>query len=103
MLFPVNSAWRAALEESLVPPLAVTGDRVLLATAGGSVRALSLEDGSPRWSAEAAAGVVTAEGNDFTRRRLEAVGCEVHAIPLREVGENGSGGVTCLTRPVVRA
>ena len=47
--------------------------------------------------------VVTAEGNDVTRRRLEALGCEVHAIPLREVGENGSGGVTCLTRPVVRA
>ena len=46
---------------------------------------------------------VTAEGNDVTRRRLEALGCEVHAIPLREVGENGSGGVTCLTRPVVRA
>ena len=47
--------------------------------------------------------VVTAEGNDVTRRRLEAAGCEVHAIPLREVGENGSGGVTCLTRPVLRA
>ena len=47
--------------------------------------------------------VVTTEGNDVTRRRLEAVGCEVHAIPLREVGENGSGGVTCLTRPVLRA
>ena len=46
--------------------------------------------------------VVTAEGNDVTRRRLEAAGCEVHAIPLREVGENGSGGVTCLTRPVLR-
>ena len=47
--------------------------------------------------------VVTAEGNDVTRRRLEAAGCEVHAIPLHEVGENGSGGVTCLTRPVLRA
>ncbi len=47
--------------------------------------------------------VITAEGNDVTRRRLEAAGCEVHAIPLREVGENGSGGVTCLTRPVLRA
>ncbi|MDP2350338.1 MAG: arginine deiminase family protein, partial [Chloroflexota bacterium] len=46
--------------------------------------------------------VVTAEGNDVTRRRLEAAGCEVHAVPLREVGENGSGGVTCLTRPVLR-
>jgi len=47
--------------------------------------------------------VITAQGNDITRRRLEAAGCEVHAIPLREVGENGSGGVTCLTRPVLRA
>ena len=47
--------------------------------------------------------VITAEGNDVTRRRLEAAGCDVHAIPLREVGENGSGGVTCLTRPVLRA
>ena len=47
--------------------------------------------------------VVTADGNDTTRRRLEAAGVEVHAIPLGEVGENGSGGVTCLTRPVLRA
>ena len=47
--------------------------------------------------------VVVAEGNDGTRRGLEAAGCEVHAIPLGEVGENGSGGVTCLTRPVLRA
>jgi N-dimethylarginine dimethylaminohydrolase len=47
--------------------------------------------------------VVVAEGNDGTRRGLEAAGCEVHAIPLSEVGENGSGGVTCLTRPILRA
>jgi dimethylargininase len=47
--------------------------------------------------------VIVAEGNDVTRRRLEAAGIEVHAIPLGEVGENGSGGVTCLTRPVLRA
>jgi dimethylargininase len=47
--------------------------------------------------------VVVAEGNDGTRRGLEAAGVEVHAIPLREVGENGSGGVTCLTRPILRA
>jgi dimethylargininase len=46
--------------------------------------------------------VVVAEGNPVTRRRMEAAGVEVHAIPLREVGENGSGGVTCLTRPVLR-
>ena len=46
--------------------------------------------------------VVVADGNPVTRRRMEAVGIEVHAIPLREVGENGSGGVTCLTRPLLR-
>ena len=46
--------------------------------------------------------VVVAEGNAVTRRRLEAAGCEVHAVALGEVGENGSGGVTCLTRPVLR-
>jgi N-dimethylarginine dimethylaminohydrolase len=34
--------------------------------------------------------------------RLEAAGVEVHAVPLREVGENGSGGVPCLTRPILR-
>ena len=47
--------------------------------------------------------VVTADRNPVTRARLEAAGVEVHAIPLGEVGENGSGGVTCLTRPVLRA
>jgi dimethylargininase len=46
--------------------------------------------------------VVVAEGNPVTRRGLEASGVEVHAIPLGEVGENGSGGVTCLTRPILR-
>ncbi len=45
---------------------------------------------------------IVAEGNPLTRRRLEAAGVEVHAVPLREVGENGSGGVTCLTRPLLR-
>ena len=46
--------------------------------------------------------VVVADGNPVTRRRMEAAGVEVHAVPLREVGENGSGGVTCLTRPLLR-
>ena len=46
--------------------------------------------------------VIVAEGNPGTRRGLEAAGVEVHAIPLREVGENGSGGATCLTRPLLR-
>ena len=46
--------------------------------------------------------VIVAEGNPLTRRGLEAAGVEVHAVPLGEVGENGSGGVTCLTRPLLR-
>jgi N-dimethylarginine dimethylaminohydrolase len=46
--------------------------------------------------------VVVADGNPVTRRGLEAAGCEVHAIPLGEIGENGSGGPTCLTRPILR-
>jgi dimethylargininase len=46
--------------------------------------------------------VIVADGNPVTRRRLEDAGCEVHAIPLGEVGENGSGGPTCLTRPILR-
>ena len=46
--------------------------------------------------------VVVADGNPVTRRRLEAAGVEVHAIPLTEIGQNGSGGVTCLTRPLRR-
>jgi N-dimethylarginine dimethylaminohydrolase len=46
--------------------------------------------------------VIVADGNDATRRGLEAAGCEVHAIPLDELGQNGSGGVTCLTRPILR-
>ncbi|HEX5012803.1 MAG TPA: arginine deiminase family protein [Candidatus Limnocylindrales bacterium] len=46
--------------------------------------------------------VIMADGNPATRRGLEAAGCEVHALPLGEVGENGSGGPTCLTRPILR-
>ena len=46
--------------------------------------------------------VVVAEGNPATRRALEARGCEVHAFPATEIGVNGSGGPTCMTRPVLR-
>ncbi|HET7029808.1 MAG TPA: arginine deiminase family protein [Candidatus Limnocylindrales bacterium] len=46
--------------------------------------------------------VVVADRNPVTRRALEAAGVEVHAVPLAEVGENGSGGPTCLTRPLRR-
>jgi N-dimethylarginine dimethylaminohydrolase len=45
---------------------------------------------------------VVADGNPATRRALEAAGCEVHAYPALEIGINGSGGPTCLTRPILR-
>src|SRR6185437_6567599 len=47
--------------------------------------------------------LVMADGNPVSRRRLEAAGCEVHAIPLHQIGWNGSGGPTCLVRPILRA
>ncbi len=45
---------------------------------------------------------IVADGNPATRRALEAAGCEVHAYPAAEIGINGSGGPTCLTRPLLR-
>jgi N-dimethylarginine dimethylaminohydrolase len=45
---------------------------------------------------------VVADGNPATRRALEAAGCEVHAYPAFEIGLNGSGGPTCLARPLLR-
>src|SRR5664280_625065 len=45
---------------------------------------------------------VVADGSPVTRRALEAAGCEVHAYAAHEIGLNGSGGPTCLTRPILR-
>ncbi len=45
---------------------------------------------------------VVADGNPVTRRALEAAGCEVHPYAALEIGINGSGGPTCLTRPILR-
>lgn len=47
--------------------------------------------------------LVMADGNPLTRRALEAAGCEVHTYPASEIGVNGSGGPTCMTRPILRA
>jgi dimethylargininase len=47
--------------------------------------------------------LVMAEGNPLTRGALEAEGCEVHVYPAAEIGLNGSGGPTCMTRPILRA
>jgi len=46
--------------------------------------------------------VILAEGNPATERALRAAGCEVHTYAATEIGLNGSGGPTCLTRPILR-
>lgn len=46
--------------------------------------------------------LVMAEGNPVTQVALEAAGCEVHTYPAAEIGINGSGGPTCMTRPILR-
>ena len=46
--------------------------------------------------------VVLAEGNPLTAAELARRGCEVHTFPATEIGVNGSGGPTCLTRPILR-
>jgi N-dimethylarginine dimethylaminohydrolase len=46
--------------------------------------------------------VIAAEGNPVTRRAMEAAGVEVHTYPATEIGINGSGGPTCMTRPILR-
>jgi N-dimethylarginine dimethylaminohydrolase len=46
--------------------------------------------------------LVMAEGNPSTRGALEDRGCEVHTFPATEIGINGGGGPTCLTRPILR-
>ena len=46
--------------------------------------------------------VILADGNPHTAAALAQAGCEVHALDLSEIGLNGSGGPTCLTRPIRR-
>jgi dimethylargininase len=46
--------------------------------------------------------VILAEGNPQIARALTAAGCEVHTFAASEIGLNGSGGPTCLTRPIWR-
>jgi len=42
------------------------------------------------------------DGNPRTRRLLEGAGCEVTVYDGREISRKGSGGPTCLTRPLLR-
>ena len=46
--------------------------------------------------------VIMAEGNPVTAGALAAAGCEVHTYPATQIGINGSGGPTCMTRPILR-
>jgi dimethylargininase len=46
--------------------------------------------------------VIMLEGNPWTREMLEDHGCEVHVFEGSEICLNGSGGPTCLTRPILR-
>ncbi len=46
--------------------------------------------------------VVAVDGNPRTRRLLERLGVEVHPTAGQEICINGSGGPTCLTRPILR-
>ena len=46
--------------------------------------------------------VIVAEGNPVTAAALAGAGCEVHTYPASEIGINGSGGPTCMTRPILR-
>lgn len=47
--------------------------------------------------------VILAEGNPQIAAELARAGCEVHTYPAHQIGINGSGGPTCMTRPVLRA
>jgi len=46
--------------------------------------------------------VVMVEGNPQTALALAARGCEIQTFPGSEICINGSGGPTCLTRPILR-
>jgi dimethylargininase len=46
--------------------------------------------------------VILAAGNPRIASALARAGCEVHVLDLTEIGLNGSGGPTCLTRPILR-
>ena len=47
--------------------------------------------------------VILAAGNPVTQAALVGADCEVHTYPATEIGINGSGGPTCMTRPILRA
>ncbi len=47
--------------------------------------------------------VIAAAGNPKVAAAMAAHGIEVHTYAASEIGVNGSGGPTCMTRPILRA
>lgn len=47
--------------------------------------------------------VIAAAGNPRVAAAMAAHGIEVYTYPATEIGVNGSGGPTCMTRPILRA
>ncbi|MCI0345831.1 MAG: arginine deiminase family protein [Chloroflexi bacterium] len=87
------------------PPLLPVGLWELLNELG--VRQLSVPDGEfatlgCNVLAVRPGVVIVADGNPRTARLLADSGCEVHTYPASEIGINGSGGPTCMTRPILR-
>jgi len=46
--------------------------------------------------------LVILKGNPVTAKRLRQAGCFVYELPGEEIAFKGSGGPTCLTRPLFR-
>ena len=86
-------------------PLLPAGLHELLATE--NIRPIQVDDAEfetlgSNVLAVAPGVVILAEGNPRTAAALTNAGCEVHTVDLSEIGLNGSGGPTCLTRPIWR-
>jgi len=89
----------------IYPPLLPVGLWELLGELG--IRLIEVPDGEfPTLGCNVLAVrpgvVILAERNPRTSAALVAAGCEVHTYPATEIGINGSGGPTCMTRPILR-
>jgi dimethylargininase len=87
------------------PPLLPAGLHELLVDNG--IRTLEVSDAEfetlgSNVLAVSPGRVILAQGNPAISAALTSAGCEVHTLDLSEIGLNGSGGPTCLTRPIWR-
>jgi dimethylargininase len=87
------------------PPLLPAGLHELLVEQG--IRTLQVNDDEfetlgSNVLAVSPGQVILADGNPHISAALARAGCEVHTLDLSEIGLNGSGGPTCLTRPIWR-